>query len=129
MLVCLVQLKWSLYLYFPRSVFQDVFLKASKTSRVLIICSSQKIFSNFVLFLSELKQKDFNISEYVIFHIHLFSDNLQPDKEFLHQLRNKTEIPTMLEISVATPREPPARHCQVRPHHQDINRLINQRQN
>ena len=111
-------------IFFNRSVFQDVFLKASKTSRVLIICSSQKIFSNFVLFLSELRL-DFNMSEYVIFHIHLFSDDLQPDKEFLLQLRNQTEIPTMFKISVATPKHPPVQHCQVGPRHHEIIHLFN----
>ena len=96
-----------------------MFLKAKETSRVLIVCSSQKIFTKFVSFLIGLRRQDFNINEFVIFHVNLFSDDLQPEEEFLQDLRNQSEVPTLFKITVANPRLPPVQLCQVRPHQQD----------
>lgn len=89
-------------------------MKASKTSRVLLICSSQEIFFKFVIMLSEFREEDFNTNEFVIFHVNLFSESLQLDKKFLQQLENKTSIPTIFKISMVTPRHRPTDHCQVR---------------
>ena len=64
--------------------------------------------------LSDLRLKNFNTNEFVIFHINLFSESSELEKKFLQDLKNRTSIPTIFKISMLTPRKKATEHCQVR---------------